>query len=364
MLEEFITLIESEKEAIKKVLKPHIQEKIFKRLVGGFFDETQKRFVAFAFFVLKKSMFYEYDYLFELSKNGHSAIYFSGETLEKTKKYINKSQYQSKSIEELIEKGIYKSLLVTYWGEFDFNEWNILRSPCFSDSKNRDELLESKLSRINKSIKDHFFTDPIFEETSEHNERLMNFSSAGVEDLPTSLPVESRPFAGHSTLVEMVRTEKKQKLNLLFEDYIKKIVCEPLIISRKTDYPARYQTVWGFYGNDCNFLIPSHRQFCLIIFVIKGVEKKSKSTLEFYFYDLRKDKLYRWVYFELSPYSEKFDYDLIQRIFSPISKLDDMAYINNPKCNFDDTDFWNNFVLKKENDKYIYLVETKLLNRY
>src|ERR1700759_1687137 len=137
MHEEFIKLIESEKETVKNVLRPHVHEKIFKRLIGGFFDETQKRFTAFPFFALKKSMFYEYDYLFELKSSGSSAVYFSAGPLEKPKKYIDEHHYQHKSTEELIEQAIYKSLLVTYTGEFDFNEWNILRECCFSDSNNK-----------------------------------------------------------------------------------------------------------------------------------------------------------------------------------------------------------------------------------
>ena len=142
MLEEFISLIESEKEKIKVVLKPHLHEKIFKRLLGGFFDDTQKRFIAFAFMPINKSMFYEYNYLFELSKGGHSATYFTPDTEEKTRKYLDENRFHYKSSEELIEEGIYKSLLITYIGEFDFDEWNILRDCNFSDDKDKfDETL-------------------------------------------------------------------------------------------------------------------------------------------------------------------------------------------------------------------------------
>src|ERR1700761_2776944 len=101
MLEEFVLLLESEKKKIKEVLWPHIHEKIYKSLVGGFFDDTQKRFVAFAFMQVNKSMYYEYDYLFELSDSGHSGIYLLSDTSEKTRKYIDGNTFQYKTAEEL-----------------------------------------------------------------------------------------------------------------------------------------------------------------------------------------------------------------------------------------------------------------------
>ncbi|MDR6941561.1 hypothetical protein [Mucilaginibacter pocheonensis] len=140
---------------------PHLNEKIFKRLLGGFFDETQKRFIAFAFIALKKSIFYEYDHLFELSNHGHSAVYFSSGMVEKTKKHLDNNSFQYKSTEERIEDGIYKSLLVTYTGEFAFDEWNILRDCCFSDSKDKNKILNSKLDGVKHSLKDYFLNSSI-----------------------------------------------------------------------------------------------------------------------------------------------------------------------------------------------------------
>ncbi|MDR6941560.1 hypothetical protein [Mucilaginibacter pocheonensis] len=180
------------------------------------------------------------------------------------------------------------------------------------------------------------------------------------ENSPVLIPAELKPFVGYSTLVASVRAEKKSELNLSFQGYITKAVCEPLIIRLKTYDPDRYQTVWGWYGHDCNFLIPSHRQFCLIIFV--AMDKWKKSSLQFYLYNLKEDKLYNWIYFELFPYKEIADYDLIVKIFSPISQLDSMDYISNPSCNFDDDDFWNNFVFKRADDKYLYLSEITRLH--
>jgi len=358
MFEEFLLLLESEKGKIETVLKPHLDEKIFKRLMGGFFDETKTRFVAFAFMPIKKSMFYEYDYLFELSNSGHSATYFSLEIPENTKKYIDQNTFQYKSSKEQIEEGIYKSLLITYTGEFDFDEWNILRDCCFSDSKDEKRILKSRLNWIKEdTLKNYFFNnDIIFQETLEHHTMLMKHAYAKDENRPITIPSELKPFVGHSNLVALVKTEKKQGLNLSFQGYIKKAVYHPLIISLKTNYPDIYQTVWGFYGDDCNFLTPSHRQFCLMIFVVK---RQRKQLPQFYFYHLHENKLYKWIYFDLHPYKEKFDYDLIVKIFSPISQLDSVDYIHDPRCNFDDRDFWNNFVLKKNNDGYQYLTEYK-----
>jgi hypothetical protein len=358
MLEEFLSLLESEKRKVKEVLKPHLHEIIFKRLLGGFFDETKNRFVAFAFIPLKKSKFYEYNYLFELSNSGHTAVYFSPETEENTRKYINKNTFHYKSIEAIIEEGIYKSLLITYTAEFDFGEWNILRGCCFSDTDDKNKILKSKIETPQKSLKDHFFNTTTFQETSEHYKMLISHVQARDKDSPIIIPAELRPFVGHSNLVAMVRTEKKAELNRSFQDYIKKSIYHPLIINLKTHYPEKYQTVWGFYGQDCNFLIPSHRQFCLTVFLAVDIHKKK--SLEFYLYNLQEDKLYNWIYFQIYPYEEEqsYDHDLVE-IFSPISHLDDMSYFIDPKCNYDDDYFWNNFLFKKTDHEYQYLREVK-----
>jgi len=70
-----------------------------------------------------------------------------------------------------------------------------------------------------------------------------------------------------------------------------------------------------------------------------ATDKKKKSSPQFYLYNLKENKLYNWIYFDLFPHKEKPDYDLIEKIFSPISQLDSMDYINDPRCNFDDNDF-------------------------
>ena len=355
MFEEFLLLLESEKEKIKEVLKPHLHETIFKRLLGGFFDDSHKRFIAFAFMPIKKSMFYEYDYLFELTSCGNTAVYFSPNTVEENKIYITKDTFQYKSTKDSIEDGVYKSLLISYTGEFDFEEWNIKRNCCFSDSKDKKKLLNSAINNVNKSLKDHFLNNSTFQEVSEYHTQLLSFVRARDKDALIKIPVEDKPFVGHSYLVALVRSEKKSKLNLSFREYIIKAVYQPLIVSLKTQYPERYHTVSSFYGDDCNFLIPSHRQYCLMIFA--ATNQRKKTSLQFYLYNLQEHKLYKWIYFELYPHHEKPDYDLLVRIFSPISQFDDMGYATDPRCNFDDDNFWNNYVFKKDGGAFLYLTE-------
>jgi hypothetical protein len=356
MLDEFILLLESEKEKVKEVLWPHLNEKIFKRLIGGFFDDSGKRFVAYAFIQVKKSKFYEYDYLFDLSNSSHSAVYFSPETSEKTKKFIDKNSFQYKSAKELIEEGIYKSLLISYLGEFDFGEWNILPDICFCDTNNKNILLESRIDRVKTTIKEYFFGGPIFQETlAHHNESMSRLIAKRKDSRIMPFPTEIKPFIGHSELVAMIRMEQSSKINLLFEDYIRKAIYRPLIITLKTRFPKKYRNVWAYYGQECNFLIPSHRKFCLIINAV--VDDRKKTRLEFHVYSLQDNKIYEWIYFQMNPFEDTIDYDVIIKIFNPISQLNNMDYIIESKCNFDDDYFWNNFVFKKEDNRYVFLKE-------
>lgn len=355
MLDDFILLLESEKAEVKEILRPHLLEKIFKSVVGGFFDDTRNRFVAFAYMPVQKTKFYEYNYFFDLSNGGHSAVYFSPETKEKTRKYIDHNSFHYKSSEELIEEGIYKSLLISYYGEFDFGEWNILRECCFCDTRDKNKLLKSKVDRIKTTIKDYFFNGPLFEDAYEHHLKIFEHMRTRYETIQSKIPADIKPFERHSTLVAMVRAKKSGELNLSFQEYIKKAIYLPLVIKLKTLYPEKYRSVYGFYGQDCNFLIPSHRRFCLISHVATG--KNKKPVLEFYVYSLSENKLYEWIYFKLFPSKEIIDHDIILRLLSPISQLDDMDYVAKRECSFDDNEFWTNYVFKKENNEYTYLTE-------
>lgn len=359
MLEDFKLLIESEKKAVKNILKPRIDDRILKRLLGGFFDETGKRLMAFAFMQVNKSKYHEYEYLFDLKNGGHSAMYFSEETAELTRKWLDATTFSYKSSEERISEGIYKSVLITYYAEYDFDEWNILREACFSDSRDQDKLLNSRIHYPETTLKDYFFKSSIFQETAEHHADLVSRINEIKGYYPYNLPAQERAFVGHSCLVYMVRAAKKREINGLFQDYIIKTVYEPLLIDLKTKSPENYRTVWGFYGHVCNFLIPSHRQFCLIMFI--ATDRRKESKLEFYFYSLQEDKLYNWTYFQYHPHNKNPEYDTILDIFSPISQLNDFEYLSNPECNFDDDDFWDNCVLIKSGEEHLYLTEVSFI---
>jgi hypothetical protein len=55
MVKEFLQLLEGEKEKVFEVLRPQVHVDILKFLSGGFFDESQKRFVAFALMPVDKN---------------------------------------------------------------------------------------------------------------------------------------------------------------------------------------------------------------------------------------------------------------------------------------------------------------------
>jgi len=355
MLDEFISLLEEGKEQVKKVLTPHVREKVLKYYIGGFFDDTGKKFIAYAFLPLKKSLYYEYNYLFDFS-HGHTATYFLPETHEKTRKYINDNTFQHKETEELIDEGIYKSLLVSYTGEFDFNEWNILSSCCFCDIKDKNKLLNKELDRVKTTLKSHFFNSGLFKEASERYIESMKFahSRSGRENQEIIIPTKLKPYIGHSTLVELVRSKKCAEVNRAFGDYIETAIFKFLKIKLKTFYPNKYFQFWGLMGMEFNILLPSHRQFCLMITLVTN---KSKAlSLKFYFYNLQENKIYEWIYFHIHPYDKNIKgYNMIVEVLKPISQLDHMDYFLHSECNFDDDNFWGNYVLRKENDQYVYL---------
>lgn len=141
MVKEFLLLLEIEKKKIFEVLRPQVHIDILKFLSGGFFDESQKRFVAFALMPVDKDYFWKYDYLLNFS-GGHSSILFGLPAKE-----IRSGIYpaSNKSLKEKIEEEFYHRNLVSFLGEYDFGEWNIMTSNCFSNSKNKNQIFESEL---------------------------------------------------------------------------------------------------------------------------------------------------------------------------------------------------------------------------
>jgi hypothetical protein len=362
MLEEFLSLLEYEKESIVNTLTPYVNEKVFKYFLGGFFDENQTRFMAFAFVPIKKSMFNEYSYIFNLSPGGHNAIYFMPKTMEELKGLTVDNHGRSITSEKYVEEGIYKSFLVTYTAEFDFGEWNILTNFCFSDVKDKNRLLNSRLDRTTGKIKEYFFNSSIFQETAERYKKIVEHHKESVNPLyeigrevPFAIPVDMKPFVGHSNLVYLVRTKKKAELNLAFQEYINKAIFKPLVIYLKTNYPDKYGYTLGFFAYECIYLVPSHRQFCLIIFAAKDGIKKT--ILHFFLYHLQENKVYRWIYFQSHPYKGNLNESSIIDAFSSISTIDNIDYFLNMECNFDDQTFWEDLVIKKNNDSYLYLEE-------
>lgn len=74
--EEFISLLEAEKQKAYEVLRPQVHLDILKFLVGGTFDDTKKRLIAYVLMPVNKDYFWKYDYLLKFSE-GHSSMFLN-----------------------------------------------------------------------------------------------------------------------------------------------------------------------------------------------------------------------------------------------------------------------------------------------
>ena len=365
MVEEFLSLLENEKEKAYEVLKPQIDRAILKYLAGGFFDEEQKHLVAFALMPVNTDYFWKYDYLFDFS-HGHVAILFGSQ--DEKKPGISLSGPPKKSLQQFIEEGFYHYNLISFYCEYDFNEWNIKTSNCFINGRNKVKIWGSELYKLHGDIKAHFFNRSIFEETKSYYEKRhssLRASRETHENQPFAekvyemkIPVEMRPFVGHSHLVASIRLKKKREVNEAYIAYCQKAFFNPLVVKRKTFHPNEYHEIKPFQFYPCAMLFPDHKRFCLFICLI--VNKTKQQRLQFFLYRQEDGKMYEWTYFPPSTYKDqKVSLFTIHKIFEPISQLDDEGYLTNPECTLDDDDFWNNYVLRKEGERFAYLKEIK-----
>jgi len=365
MIEEFILLLESGKEKAFEILSPQVDPKILKYLVGGFFDEEQKRLVAYALMPVNAEYFWEFNYLLDFS-HGHSSILFK----IKPQDLRPSGMYPpGKPLEDEIKEGKYKSNLISFLCEYDFDEWNIMRSNCFTDIKNRSKILESQLRRSNGNIMDYFFNQSIFTETQKHYDDLnLRLKQRHPENpkfperkFDMKVPTEMKPFIGHSHLVALIRVNKKREVNQAYTNYIQKAIFDPLTIKLKTFYANDYHDIKPFSYFQDSLIFPEHKKFCLSIYI--SINKSQSRQLSFFLYQQENDKVYEWTYFPSSTYKKyRLEPYTLPGIFKPISQLDDQDYLIKAECTLDDDNFWNNYVFKKENEEYVYLKEIKFKN--
>ncbi|HEY4197184.1 MAG TPA: hypothetical protein VGM63_16695 [Mucilaginibacter sp.] len=365
MLEEFLLLLESEKEKVYEVLRPQIHKDILRYLTGGFFDKDQKRFVAFALMPVNKDYFWKYDYLLDFS-GGHSAMLF--DLPPEKQRPPGMYGLPEKSLKEYIEDKFYHYNLVSFYGEYDFNEWNILTSNCFTNTKKKTKMFENELSKLNGDIKDHFFNRSLFEETRQYYEnqhsRLKKFReqreglNSPYGDIEMKIPTADRPFVGHSQLVALIRLKKKREVNQTYIDYCQKAIFEPLSVKLKTFYPDEYNCIESFQPYPFSILFPEHKRYCICICL--AINKSKKTRLQFFLYLQENGIMYEWTYFPPSTYKDhKISLHTLHEIFQPISQMDSFDYLINPECTLDDDDFWDNYVFKKEGSQYVYLKEIR-----
>ena len=369
MVKEFLSLLKIGKEQIYETLKPQVHESVLKYLLGGLFDQDQKRIVAFALMPVNEDFFWKYDYILNFS-DGYSAQLFGmpsgGEEEQGTI-----SRPPDKSIEDQIKDGFYHYNLISFYGVYDFNEWNILTSCCFTNTKRKNQILERELRTLNGDIKNYFLNNSIFEETREHfekqNEFLKKYYKEHKNPIYRNREIEMhisssyKPFIGHSYLVALIRLKKKRVINEAYVNYLQKAIFDPLIVKLKTFYPNEYhRTEFQPYNNFT--LFPDHKRYCMFSLFI--IDKEKNTRLQFFVYLQQNGVIYEWTYFPSSIHKDcKVDLFNIHKIFEPISQvLDSHDYLTNPECTLDDDSFWNNYVLKKENNRYLYLKEVEFIN--
>ena len=350
--EEFISLLEVDKEKVREVLRPQIHPEILKFLVGGIFDDMQKRLIAYILMPVNKEYFWRYDYILKFSQ-GHSALLFNLKPDEIRPTGIYPPE--KNTLQEKIENGYYHNNLISLACEYDFNEWNVLISNCFTNSKNKPQIIGSELNKVKSDIKNHLFGKSIFYETAEYYDKVMN-RNGRVPKMDIS--TEMQPFVGYSYLVALVRINRKREVNWAYTDYIQKAIFQPLTIKLKTFFPDTYYQIDPFSPIQQDLLYPEHKRFCLFICV--SIDSSKKKRLRFFLYQQENNLVYEWTYFPESIYRKyKLAPYELPKIFSPISKLYNWEYLIKSECTLDDDDFWNNYVFKKENNEYVYLNEIK-----
>jgi len=331
-------------EDLKTIIEQRVNERLFDGYYGGVFNPTHDKFIGLTWVDLSTVEYEEYEWLHE--QLSHSAMYMD---FERAKKFISPNSWQSKTTAECIDESIYKYFSMTFIGVLYEDEWFIIKSLSFyGDMLSEAEL---KVEVEQNALSENLWDTNLF--LPEKPLGLKGYINSSVLLPATSLEFQHMPW-----MVSIIKQEKKERINRAYIQYINEEFLEPFFQRMRISWPEKYVTAHGLKVG-YTMIFPQHKKYALFCAFVKN--KLDEWQLIYFLFNNEPRKFYKWTYFKSVAHDFSFFYgELIIDDLKQISHWNDWNYLDS-SCTMDDQHFWDEFVFKQENNRYLYLEEIDMI---
>lgn len=333
----------STKAEVFSILERHMPSYLLKDYANGILNEKRDMLYAFSFTDVNPELYEDYWYVNQFDAYSSLAV-----EDEPCRIYSEDGKsYTCKDMHQCMKEGIYKSLVISFYGCYYDNRWIILRELKFYGSliSREDSLYQQTASIEDQNI----FQSSYYQPSEKH------FPIYNKNEKPLSRGVEFSEFVGIPELAAYVLQKEKMDLLWAHKQYLNLDIVLPFMQQLRANRFEEFSQISTFRGYPNYELICSTQRQYVLMPVIVTNSKKEKYLYYFFWHSIHKT-MYRWKYFDLLAHSQ-LDYgEAVIEHLSQLTYWDSDEYLSN-SCTLDDEYFWEHHVLAKENSTYQYLEE-------
>ncbi|MBI3718108.1 MAG: hypothetical protein HY252_05885 [Sphingobacteriales bacterium] len=323
------------------ILEPRFRSIFLEGYFDSFFNKEKTKLLAFTYSIINP----ESDIFYDLTSMGHSC-YLSKEEHHAQNKYIDSDTFQMKSVTECIQEGIFGSYSFRFIGHFYNKEWYILKELIFFGKSFSER--EVKKNLMKNYLNFDFWESDIFDTYKKAIYSKIDLRKDNYEDEFAELPM----------IVSEIKKTRKENINRAYTHYMNQEIFLPFIEKLQIKHPELYKECYGLYGVDYTLIFPESKSYTIIVFQKR--DANGNYTIEYFLFLNQSKKIYKWIYFnpEVTNYSFHYALEIIKNL-EKISNWNDCGFLNS-SWTMDDPKFWNEYVLKMQDGKFLYLEEVNV----
>jgi hypothetical protein len=327
-------------EDVLAILRPRMPEWALEGYYGGMLSPDRTRLVGYTWQVIDRND--ENACLFNdhtaLCGGGHGSI---GADTEQRRVYNDDGTWTSKGLEDCIREGIYRAYSTSFTGALHEGKWYIGCGLTFFGEQ-MDEASAKKYNALGTTEPDYF-------------EKGM-FASYGKSPLSDRgiRYIEYEAYPDLPYVVSTVLVEEKRKVNRAFSTYMNLAFVRPFFQRLRIRHPEEYVRSIGLFSeDDFTLIFPEHKKYFLAVAMVE--RQQLGWRLVWFFFDTATDQFYRWKLPTPQFHDHSYFYpEAVVEDIKAISSWDDHRFINSSRT-LDEELFWQEYVLKKERDEYLWL---------
>ena len=320
------------------ILRPRLPDWALEGYYAGLLSPEGTKLIAYTWQPIERNdpNIYRFSEFLALCGGAHVS---TGTTEEELRVYNDDGSYQFKGVERCLGEGVFHSYSLELTAALHEGNWYIGCDLHFFGSQ-MDEGAAKRYNARGTADADYF------EKGLFSPYRTRTLSGERVRD------VSYEEFMDLPWIISLVKVEEKEKVHRAFTTYMNLAFVKPLFERLRIRYPEEYVKFCYRYSEDYTLLFPEHRKYFLVVTLAENEQLGYR--LAWFFFDTATETFYRWKYPQ-ARYNGPHDYtpDIIEDI-KDISSWDHQQFLGSTRT-LDDSRFWEEFVLKKEDGAYVWL---------